>query len=136
MINIIFYNTLKIKICMISHSPCIAKGNAVLQKHKWTVLTIMNHLTVEQYYCWNLIWTRHKLGDIQPGHIEALWFSSVLLMFLLSYNQPLNIKTKYTQWTVYCYMQNLQWDDIEENQFYHILKDLAHYFSISEVWKK
>lgn len=31
LINIIFHNTLKIKICMISHCPCIAKGNVVLQ---------------------------------------------------------------------------------------------------------
>lgn len=40
----------------------------------------------------NLIWTRGKLGDIQPGHIEAMRFSSMLLVLLLSYIQPLKFK--------------------------------------------
>lgn len=63
--------------------------------HKWTVFTIMNHLMQRTTLLLrNLIWTRRKLGDVQPGRIEAVWLSPMLLVLFLSYIQPLKVKKK------------------------------------------
>ena len=84
----------------------------------------------------NLIWTRCKLGDVQTGHIEAVWFSSMLLVLLLFYIQSWKFKKEtYTVGYVLLLAEcAVRWYRIKP--FYHIKKSTLYFsvnFHINEI---